>query len=87
MLGRKCVVCGSTKNLRIHHKKPIKSPKRRYTQDELSNLVVLCHDCHMAIHHYKSCKKEVKFWKWIVNETRKMQFHILFGENGMDLTG
>ncbi len=85
-LGQECVVCGSATNLRLHHKKPIKSFKRRYTLKDLPNLVVLCDACHKAIHYYKSTKKENENLKWILEETRKMQFHIFFGKD-ITITG
>ena len=81
-LGQQCVICNSTKNLRLHHKKPIKSLKRRYALKDLPNLVVLCDACHKAIHYYKSVKKENENLKWILEETRKMQFrHVFFGKD------
>lgn len=42
----KCVRCGSTENLRVHHKKGTKS-------HSLDNLETLCLNCHKAEHAYR----------------------------------
>ena len=44
--GYECAVCGSTRQLEIHH--VIK--RSRGGSDAPSNLVCLCHLCHCAIH-------------------------------------
>jgi len=44
--GFKCVRCGSTENLRVHHKKGTKSHL-------LENLETLCQKCHHAEHGYR----------------------------------
>lgn len=41
----KCVVCGSTKNLNIHHKK-----YDRLGKEWLTDLCLLCKDCHSEVH-------------------------------------
>jgi hypothetical protein len=49
----KCAICGTTKNLRLHHKKPF----RLFPELELDekNLVILCespsHNCHFIFGH------------------------------------
>lgn len=40
---KKCEKCGTTENLEIHH--------RNYQSNELNNLVLLCHNCHIKEHH------------------------------------
>ncbi len=42
----KCVRCGSTENLRVHHKKGTKSHR-------LEDMETLCRDCHHAEHGYR----------------------------------
>jgi len=63
ILGRQCATCPSTKNLELHHRVPLREEKRSFTEKEIPNLIVLCKNCHDAIHYYKSCKKELKFHK------------------------
>ena len=44
----KCVLCGSTENLQVHHKKYFKG---RYAWEYAnSTLVTLCKDCHNKVH-------------------------------------
>lgn len=43
--GNRCVVCGSPRQLTIHHLRP----RAIGGSDELSNLVTLCRDCHEAL--------------------------------------
>jgi hypothetical protein len=49
-VGR-CEECGSTENLEIHHKVPV----NQGGDNMLSNLMVLCHDCHnkKPKHHWQ----------------------------------
>lgn len=44
--GWKCQMCGSSKDLQIHHI----DPRSRMGSDLESNLISLCADCHRAIH-------------------------------------
>ena len=47
----RCELCGSTKNLDIHHK------DKNYNNNNLDNLQVLCRSCHMKQHKQKDkCK-------------------------------
>lgn len=46
--GSKCVDCGSTKRLVIHHKDG--SGKSENPNNEIDNLITLCHSCHMRHH-------------------------------------
>ena len=41
--GNRCVNCGISRNLRFHHVVPLRSGGH----DAHSNIVVLCHECHM----------------------------------------
>ena len=54
----KCEICGRKKKLDIHHK------DENPSNNVLSNLMVLCHSCHMKIHNPKPkckvCDKPVK---------------------------
>lgn len=61
---RFCVVCGSAKNLTVHHIKPLKQyPQLAF---EISNLVLLCKNCHENQHKKGELRKEartkVKIW-------------------------
>lgn len=43
-----CQMCGSKKNLEVHHTKPFAQyPELRYDED---NAIVLCKKCHIALH-------------------------------------
>jgi DNA-directed RNA polymerase subunit RPC12/RpoP len=44
--GYKCSKCGSHNDLHVHHIKPVS----KGGTDALSNLAVLCADCHRAVH-------------------------------------
>ena len=44
---RICATCGSKKDTELHHIIPIE----KGGNDEYWNLIYLCHDCHMKIHH------------------------------------
>lgn len=56
----KCVLCGSTRNLHLHHI----SGRGRYLTDEPTNCVMLCYECHEPIVHgnlkkYRPMLKEI----------------------------
>lgn len=64
----KCVKCGSTKNLQVHHIKYLSGHKPWEYADKL--LVTLCRECHYKEHHkdlYKELKEgeviQTKAWK------------------------
>ena len=44
----RCIDCGSTQNLEVHHLIPYEIGNKWTVQPE--NLVVLCHKCHVALH-------------------------------------
>lgn len=44
-----CELCGSTKNLDVHHK------DENYSNNNLSNLQILCRSCHIKIHRSNYC--------------------------------
>lgn len=46
---RECVVCGSKKNLNIHHLVHCQSFEKKYS--DKNNLVVMCRDCHREYHN------------------------------------
>ena len=41
-----CRTCDSSNRLQVHHRKY----PRRWRDDSVNNLIVLCYDCHKAIH-------------------------------------
>lgn len=51
----KCVRCGSTKDLHIHH---IESFSNKEKRSSLDNLVLLCKVCHHFVHSKKNVNKE-----------------------------
>lgn len=42
--GHRCQTCHSTERLEVHH-----ATYERLSHEDLSDLITLCHDCHMAI--------------------------------------
>lgn len=49
--GKKCEICGSTKQLNIHH--PFYTKGKLAWQYNPSDMMVLCRDCHKNIHNIK----------------------------------
>lgn len=50
--NHKCVLCGSTENLQVHHTKYFKN---RYAWEYAnSTLVTLCRECHQKVHSDKN---------------------------------
>ena len=47
--GFRCHICGARENLEVHHM----SYERLAARNEISDLITLCHDCHMMIHKIK----------------------------------
>ena len=47
--GRKCVNCGTTENIDVHHKIPLSEGGT----NSLENLVPLCRNCHEELHRFK----------------------------------
>lgn len=47
--GRKCFICGATENIETHHVVPLSANG----PDCASNIIPVCHSCHMKIHHSK----------------------------------
>lgn len=58
-LGQVCYNCGSDKAVELHHVVPLKLGGT----NNISNIVVLCHKCHMAAHHGRHirdyCNKKI----------------------------
>jgi RNA-directed DNA polymerase len=46
----RCVRCGTTDNVDVHHLKQRRWRRRRQGNDDISNLRTLCKDCHTAVH-------------------------------------
>lgn len=55
-LGAKCIHCGATEDLEIHHVIPIKDGGT----DEISNIRLLCHRCHLEAHGKSRILRELK---------------------------
>jgi len=54
--GYHCQLCGSSKNLEIHHLTYIRTPYF----ERMKDLITLCHDCHVAVHREKANQKRRK---------------------------
>ena len=63
---RECVVCGSKKNLNVHHIVHCRSYEKRYA--DKNNLVVLCRDCHREYHNSFSKSTPVTLFKFMRNK-------------------
>ena len=59
--GKKCLCCGATKGLSIHHI----IPKSKGGKNGQENLATLCHGCHTAYHSKfeKTCWSIETYWK------------------------
>lgn len=44
--AHRCVICDGTRNLEVHHRN-----YERLGEERLSDLTVLCEDCHSVFHH------------------------------------
>ena len=70
--GHKCVVCGSTENLRPHH-----LTYRNVYNENLDDLVTLCNRCHSIYHNVENRKKyideiyEGDDWRKTVEENQR----------------
>jgi len=51
--GNACERCGATDNLKVHHIQPVKSAPM--LSEDIDNLMVLCHTCHMLVHQGDGC--------------------------------
>jgi len=50
---KECSLCGSTKNIQVHHK------NRNRRDNRLENLMIVCRDCHWKIHkHFVSWSRK-----------------------------
>jgi 5-methylcytosine-specific restriction endonuclease McrA len=47
--GWRCQLCGSLRNLQVHHRKF----RSRLGDDTAQNLITLCVDCHRAGHEFQ----------------------------------
>lgn len=55
--NQRCQMCGSTKDLRVHH---MNSKYRFHEQEHPEQLIVLCENCHTWIHTYWNTCDEIK---------------------------
>jgi len=51
--GRKCVICGTTQNLQVHHLCPRSKCNKDIRMNSWQNLIFCCPTCHNAIHSMK----------------------------------
>ena len=71
--NNKCVECNSIKNLRIHHK------DKNSSNNNLSNLTLLCSKCHGNAHSFGSRPKE-----GIIVKCKKCEYSWMYtGKNPM----
>lgn len=59
----KCVKCGSTKALSVHHKDGKGRGYKGKIDNSLDNLETLCNKCHQKLHGWKRSK--INKWKYI----------------------
>lgn len=64
----KCAVCASLKNLNVHH-----NMYDRLGHEELSDLVVLCEDCHELFHKRMESRQRQQKWQEIREELDAMK--------------
>jgi predicted restriction endonuclease len=57
LFDNKCVLCGSTKNLAIHHIDN-NGRRKKTPNNDPKNLSVICHLCHYKTHVHKSITEE-----------------------------
>lgn len=55
--NRTCYACGSRERLDVHHR-----TYKRVGREHLSDLIILCRDCHEAVHKMMKVKK-FGLWK------------------------
>jgi len=76
--NHECHICGSDSELRVHH---INGDASNH---DIENLLAVCHDCHMKIHHHPDEAEVYKKWneKILPDEDRKgpHQLHIRSGD-------
>lgn len=63
--GKKCIWCGSTEELVLHHPYPPNSLSDKEYRS-LIGVQIVCSSCHYALHRY--FRKYGKFWEPIVRE-------------------
>ena len=51
--GWRCQMCGSLRNLQVHHKEF----RSRLGDDSAQNLITLCVDCHRTQHIFEKCAR------------------------------
>jgi hypothetical protein len=56
-----CYVCGSTKNVTIHHMRDIHSKKNK-KRPTVTGTMFLCRDCHDIVEDIVNKKKSKKMW-------------------------
>lgn len=71
-----CSNCWITENLQVHHK----IPKSMWWNDDISNLIVLCKDCHEEEHWYKFDDSKTNSWKITSNKINIINKSILNNE-------
>lgn len=59
----KCVHCGSTKALSVHHKDGKGRGYQGKINNSLDNLETLCNKCHQKLHGWKRSK--INKWKYV----------------------
>lgn len=61
-----CSNCWIYKHLQVHHK----IPKSMWWSDDISNLIVLCKECHEKEHWYKFDNSQINSWKTASNKMK-----------------
>ena len=61
MENSQCIVCGSTKEVTIHHMRDIHSKKNK-KKPKLSGVIYLCRDCHDVVEDIVNKGKSKRIW-------------------------
>ena len=59
MIEGQCTICGSGKNITIHHMRDIHSDKKR---PQVKGVILLCRDCHNVVEDIVNKYKSKRIW-------------------------
>ena len=84
--GNQCFLCGSTRNIEIHH---IFSGAFRKKSTEYGLVVPLCHDCHQGTNGVHYNRERMDYLRKVgqlafENEYSNLDFMKVFGRNYLD---
>jgi len=59
--GSNCRICGSPYRIEIHHKRYTKRGESILGNESTSDLLSICHDCHMLWHRKQGFRRKINF--------------------------